>query len=405
MTPEILIVHRIPATVTPLGSWLREVADRVTLVTSAAAYASYRDAFPRVYAVDDYGADTLVEPLLDAICRERPITALVHVTEDDVLRCARVRDRYGLRGDRHAQALPWRDKYEMKRHVAGAGVTAPAFTVPCDLADARKFAAEHGYPVVIKPRLGMASKGVTRVAMDAHLAACAERWDAADVMLESFVEGDVFHVDGFAHDGVILHVGVSRYVNNCLSFHECLPLGSVQLDRGGALWSAFADIAASVVAALPPLDFCPFHLEVFRRPDSGELVFCEIACRLGGAHIMETSTYSTGVNPARLWIRHQAGLEDGTAMRFVEGGRRYGWLLIPPRNGRLVGIREPDGVPFIKDFIVKTATPRVFDGAHGSTDSVVAFVVDGEDSAEVEDNLRACIALTDDLTEWEAADV
>jgi hypothetical protein len=400
---EILMIHRIPEAVTPLGDWLADVADRVTLVTGEDGYARYREAFPRVYAVPDYSANPVVEPLLGEICRQRPISTLIHVTEDDILRCARVRDAHDLAGPRHAEVLAWRDKYEMKRAVSAAGVATPRFTVPAGLAEAREFAARAGYPLVVKPRLGYASHGVTLVTTDAGLARCAAAWDPDDVLIESYTEGEVFHVDGFCQDGKVLYVSVSRYVNNCLSFQEGLPLGSAQLDRGTELWHGFADLATQVVAALPPLDFCPFHLEVFRRPD-GELVFCEIACRLGGAHIMETLTYATGVNPARLWIRHQAGLDDGPAVALDTGGACYGWLLIPPRAGRLVEIHEPAGVPFIKDFIVKTRVPREFDGAHGSTDSVVAFVVEGADSRDVERNLAACIDLAGDLVRWEHGD-
>jgi hypothetical protein len=62
-------------------------------------------------------------------------------------------------------------------------------------------------------------------------------------------------------------------------------------------------------------------------------------------------------------------------------------------------------VEFIKDFIVKTAVPRDFDGAHGSTDSYLAFVVDGASEHEVESNLRKCIDVAAECSEWEGADV
>lgn len=397
------MIHRIPSAVTPLGDWLSDVADRVTLVTGEDSYEQYREAFPRVYAVPDYSANPVVEPLLGEICRQRPISTLIHVTEDDILRCARVRDGYDLIGPRYVDVLAWRDKYEMKRAVSTAGVRTPQFALPADLAGARQFAARTGYPLVVKPRRGYASHGVTLIAGDAELVSCPVAWDPDEVMIESYAGGEVFHLDGFCQDGKVLYVSVSRYLNNCLSFQEGLPLGSAQLDRGTEQWDRFADLATQVVAALPPLDFCPFHLEVFRRPD-GELVFCEIACRLGGAHIMETLSYDTGVNPARLWIRHQAGLEDGPGTVLGTSAACYGWLLIPPRVGRLVEVREPVRMPFIKDFIVKTRVPRDFDGAHGSTDSVVAFVVEGADSLEVQSHLATCVDLAGDLVRWERSD-
>jgi hypothetical protein len=221
-------------------------------------------------------------------------------------------------------------------------------------------------------------------------------------MLESCVPGDVIHIDGFTEGGECLYVSVSKYVNTCLSFRDAQPLGSVQLDRDGAEFAGGAKFAADVLRALPPLGFCPFHLEAFAGP-GGELIFCEIACRLGGGHIMETLGYATGVNPARLWIRHQAGLEDGPAVarKMRDAGPRYGFLLVPPRAGRLVDVREPAGLAFIKNFIVKSPVPKSFDGARHSADSVLAFVVEGHDSADLERNVRHCCRLAEDLTHWE----
>ncbi|MDG9711944.1 ATP-grasp domain-containing protein [Streptomyces sp. DH10] len=401
----IVLPLRIPDTVTPLGDWLPEVKDELTLVTSEDAEPGYRRQLPHVLATSSYSTGPEVEDLLDDLCGAGGVRTLVHVTEDDILRCARVRDRHGLPGLRYEQALPWRDKLIMKGIVSGHGVPTPRYLRPASFADAERFAQRVGYPVVVKPRLGYASMGVGLVGDADELRRAAEVWDPDDVMLESFTQGDVLHIDGFMHDGEVLYVQASRYLNNCLSFHDALPLGSVQLDRDGEEHARLARFAERVVAALPPVDFSPFHLEVFRKPGAGELEFCEIACRLGGAHIMEALTYATGVNPARLWIRHQIGLQNGPETPLADTGRRYGWLLVPPRRGRLVGVSEPPPVEFIKDFIVKTAVPRDFDGAHGSTDSYLAFVVDGASEHEVESNLRKCIDVAAECSEWEGADV
>lgn len=405
---EILLLHRIPHAVTPLEEWLPEVADRVTLVTSEESRPAYDGLFPRVIGVSDYAEGSGVDAAVDRVCRERDVSVLVHVTEDDVLRAAAARDRFDLPGPRHCDVLPWRDKHEMKRRVAAAGVPTPAFAVPDGPAGAVAFAERHGCPVVVKPRLGFSSHGVTVVRDVDRLAAEVAGRDPDDVLLETFVAGVVHHVDGFARGGEVLHTTVSRYLNGCLAFHDGEPLGSVQLDLDDEVVPEVRELTRRIVAALPALDFCPYHLELFRCPD-GELVFCEIACRLGGAHIMESFTRTTGVNPARLWIRDQMGLSDGPATAVPEGTRRHGWLLIPPRRGRLVEVRAPADVDllvdrptdFITDFVVKTPVPRDFTGAHGSTDSIIGYVVEGTDSMDVEKNLRSCMELTEHLTRWE----
>jgi hypothetical protein len=400
---EFLMTHRIPEFLTPLGEWLAEVADRVTLITDQHAFPTYREVFPDVYAVPGYQANSAVEVLLQEVCRQRPITTLIHVTEDDILRCARVRDQFGISGLRYQQAVAWRDKYEMKRLVTGH-VPVPAYTLPGDAGDALDFARTVGYPVVMKPRAGFASRGVTVVADAGELTRLAASWDADDVLLEEFVDGPVFHMDGFTVGQELLYLSVSRYINDCLSFHAALPLGSVQLDRGSEDFRRAERFTAKVLRALPPAGFCPFHLEAFRRPD-GELVFCEIACRLGGAHVVPALTHATGVNPARLWVRHQAGLADGpaTARGLSDGDGRYGWLLIPPRAGRLLDVREPPSLPFIKDFFVNTSVPREFTGAAGSVDSIMSFVVEGHDSADLTRNVLHCARLAPELSRWEVS--
>jgi hypothetical protein len=398
--PEVLVVHRIPYQVTPLDDWIAEVADQVTLVTAVETHGQYAGKFPRVVGVPDYADGPGVEAALERACAQRPIGTLVHVTEDDVLRAAYVRERHDLPGARPADVLPWRDKYLMKQAVSAAGVRTARFAVPADAGAALDFAGDAGWPIVVKPRLGMASHGVSVVRDAGSLAQLAARWDPDDVMLESFVPGEVYHVDGFAQDGKVLFAVVSRYLNGCLAFQDGAPLGSVQLGPADEDLAPYLRFTEQVVKALPPLDFTPYHLEVFRRPD-GELVFCEIACRLGGAHIMEELTHLTGVNPARLWIRHQLGLDHGPSVPLADNGRRYGWLLIPPRAGRLVEIKQPTGIDYITDFVVKTGVPREFDGAHGSTDSIIGYVVEGADGMEVERNLRACVALTEHLVTWE----
>ncbi|MCF7551754.1 acetyl-CoA carboxylase biotin carboxylase subunit family protein [Pseudonocardia sp. WMMC193] len=401
LAPDLVVLHRIPHSVTPLDDWLAEVADRVTLITSVESEPGYAGRFPRVVGVPDYAEGPGVPQAIDAACRGGEVSTLVHVTEDDVLRAAAARDRYDLPGPRHADVLPWRDKLRMKERVAAAGLPTPAFAGPD--ADLAAFAAAHGFPLVVKPRFGFSSHGVAVVRDAAALAAEVARRDPADVLVEEFVPGEVHHVDGFARAGETLHVLPSRYLNGCLAFQDGEPLGSVQLDAGDELVPRLAALTRAVVAALPPLDFCPYHLEVFRRPD-GELVFCEIACRLGGAHIMESFTRTTGVNPARLWIRDQLGLADGPGTPIAAGERRHGWLLVPPRRGRLLDLRHPgaDRPDFLTDFVVKTPVPRDFDGAHGSTDSIIGYVVEGTDSMDVEKNLQACLDLTEHLTRWAA---
>lgn len=66
---------------------------------------------------------------------------------------------------------------------------------------ALRFAGEHGWPVVVKTRLGYASTNVRVVRTPADLTAEVRARDADDVLVEEFVPGPVCHVDGFCSGG------------------------------------------------------------------------------------------------------------------------------------------------------------------------------------------------------------
>ncbi|MTD15670.1 hypothetical protein GIS00_17185 [Nakamurella sp. YIM 132087] len=392
---RVVIAHRIPAAVTPLGSWLTEIADDVVLVTSAEAADGYRGAMGEVIAVADYGSNETVE-VLRRLCRDGGVSRIVSGTEDDVLRVAAVREEFGLPGMHTVAATAFIDKLVMKA-AAGRAVEVPRHTGDIDPDHLRDFASRVPGPWVVKPRRSYGSRGIEVVTGIGHLLAETAGRDPDDTLVEQFVDGTLHHVDGFMCGGEVVLALPSEYLGTCLSFQDSTPLGSVQLDAADPVCRQLVDFAHAVVGALPATDAGPFHLEVFRRPD-GSLVFCEIACRLGGGHIMESLTYRLGVNPVQVWYRLQAGLPADIPT--VPAAGSVGFLLVPPRIGTLTAIDTPDLPGYVRDFCIRTEVPRDFRGATASTDELLGFVVDGPTAATVRENLRSCTALADRITTW-----
>ncbi|GAA1310082.1 ATP-grasp domain-containing protein [Saccharothrix xinjiangensis] len=393
----ILIAHRIPAAITPLGEWLRDIAHRVVLVTSDEAAPGYADAFDRVVAVASYSTGDAVVEQLHRLCRDHDVSRIVYGTEEDVLRLARVRDRYGIPGLSGADALPYRDKLSMKERVADL-LPTPRFHRPAGPADAVAFADRVGWPLVVKPRFGYGSRGVAVVrSPDALLRDIASRPDD-DVLVEEFIEGSVYHVDGFMQHGEVLFSCPSAYFNDCLAFADGRPLGSWQLDPGDSFAERLSAFAVRVVGLFPATGFTPFHLEVFRRAGTDEIHFCEVAARLGGAHVFETLGAAAGINPVRTWYRRQAGLDEPVG--FTPSADRFGWLLVPPRPGVLEAVDGPPLPGFVERFHVSADLPRAFGEATVSTDAVMSFVVRGANSRLLRANLSSCLEWATRAMRW-----
>jgi hypothetical protein len=394
-----VLLDRVPRTGTPVDRWLTGLDDDVVLLTSEQAAPGYRPHLPDVRAFPDYDDNPAVVAELRALCARGGVLRIVHLTEGDLLRAARVRDEFGIPGPSYRDLLPYRDKILMKRRVRQAGLAVPDFAaIGHDTDAAREFALAHGHHVVIKPRDGAASRGVTvcrtEDEVDTALAGTSDgRW-----MIESHVPGGMLHIDGFCHEGVLLSCAVSEYVHGCLAFQESRPLASAQLDPEGDLHLRAQAFAARVVAALPPLDRSPFHLELFTR-DGGGLVFCEIAARLGGGHIVDVLALSSGVNPAATTVRAQAGLP--AEIPVIRPETRYGFVLVPPRAGTVTAVDTPRPHDWLDLFRVATPTPRTFTGAGASTDTVCSFVCHDQTNLMLRKRLDECIGMSATLTHWE----
>jgi hypothetical protein len=398
-TPVVVVAHRIPAAITPLAEWFDEIASRIVLVTTQECEPGYRGAFAEIIVVQDYSNSDEVAYQVERLCRERRVERIVCGTEDDIVRLADIRDRYGIPGMGRADAGVFTDKLLMKLAVRDR-VRTPDFEADVTEPALSRFLDRTGWPVVIKPRRNYGSRGVQVVASVDRLLAEAATRPTDDTIVEEFVPAVMHHIDGFIRDGRVLVSCPSRYVNDCLSFQDSTPLGSVQLDHDDPVRRELDEFARDVAATMPRTELTPFHLEAFRSGDSGKITFCEIACRLGGGHILEAMTYRLGLNPVSLWYRSQAGLPVDTARLALRGGC-FGFLLVPPRRGNLLALSRPELPSYVTDFFVETPVPHTFDGASASTDSMLAFVVTAPDASSVEARLRACMSIADHITTWE----
>ncbi|MFJ7326486.1 acetyl-CoA carboxylase biotin carboxylase subunit family protein [Streptomyces cyaneofuscatus] len=270
-----------------------------------------------------------------------PVDQLIALSEFTLGIAAEVREALGIAGPRPEDVAVYRNKLTMKELVAKAGVRVPRFA-PCgDAHSAVAFARSVGYPLIVKPVAGAASIGVHRVDDEAGLLSLIEGIDAGDYEIEEFIEGVIHHVDGFADDASgIPFQAVSRYINDCLSFEAGgEPLGSVVL-QSGELRGRIEEFARECVAALG-MRSVPFHLELFVT-ETGELVFLEIAGRIGGAEVPYLTHRLFGVNLCQVWLN--ALCEGTVTLPPRTGDPSGGWLIIPkPRRlpARVVSVTSP----------------------------------------------------------------
>ncbi|MFD7872990.1 acetyl-CoA carboxylase biotin carboxylase subunit family protein [Streptomyces sp. NPDC059766] len=336
------------------------------------------------------------EALRDAVGRVAdevgPVDRLIAVSEFTLGIAAEVRAALDIPGPRPEDVAVYRDKLRMKELVAKAGVRVPRFDA-CESAEsALGFARDTGFPLIFKPVSGAASMGVHRVEDEAALTALLSEVDLAEYELEEFIEGAIFHVDGFADaESGVPFMAVSRYVNDCLAFESGgQPLGSVVV-QDSPLRTRVHEFSRRCVAGLG-MTSMPFHLELFVTPDD-DLVFLEIAGRIGGAEVPYLTDRLFGVNLFELWL--DALCEGGATVPPQTGDPSGGWLIIP-KPASLPA--EVVSVTSMRDRFASVwrelvPTPGEVMEPGGSYDAVHSgrFILTGDESA-VEEDIRRIIA-------------
>lgn len=337
MRPHVVVIHRWRARYAEYERYIdhREFAvSYITTEVGASSVTPLAAAVELVTATDDQQA---VGERIHGLAADlgKP-AAIIALKEDDLLVAARLRAEWGCSGPTESELLPFRDKLLMAEAVAAAGLPVPAFAEVRTADDVRAFGARHGWPVIVKPRIGSSSAGVVRLD-GAGDCAVFERSESFEPMLaQAYDPRQIYHVDGYFDGTAFGPFRASRYLNTTpLGFRAGTCLGSVEEDDP-ALASAIGAFGSQALAALTDQPTV-FHLEVFVDRDTGACAFLEVGARVGGGEIPFVWREVHGYDLMETGFHLGLGLEPkpwSRALATGSGPGVGGFLLVPAPAAR-----------------------------------------------------------------------
>lgn len=304
---------------------------RVLLLTRE----KFRDAeWPRESLDDLFFMPSLenVQHVINAVsylARAQAIDQVVPLDDFEVETAGFLREHLRLPGMGVSLARHFRDKLAMRTVAAAAGVRVPAFTGVFTHDRLRAFMDRVPAPWLLKPRAEASAMGIKK------LRGPDELWPALETLgdkqshfvLEQFLPGDVFHVDGLVWDGELRFAAASGYGRPPLDVYQ----GGGVFHTRVLEWEAPAtrellDFNARTVRALGA-GHGATHAEYIRAHADGQLYFVECAARVGGANIAEAVEFATGVNLWAEWARIEVAALRGEAYALPETRRGYAAVL------------------------------------------------------------------------------
>ena len=348
MTKHLMVLHRWRDRYALYEEYIDHIDAQVTYITTAIGRASVpatAAAVAEVGATDDFAA--VLDAALSLVGTFGQPTRVLALNEGDLDTAARLRERLGCPGQLPRDVERFRDKLAMTRIVAEAGLRTPAFAEAPDAEAVRRFAQREGWPVVVKPRRGTASRGVLRLDRPEDLA-LLDAPAPEPRLVEAFCSDPIYHIDGLWTGSALGPWRASRYINTCVGFNDGDVLGSVEVDDP-ALLEALGRFAAAAAGALSDQPWV-FHLETFvgAGPDgTPEITFLEVGYRVGGAEIPFVWREVHRVDLMSAAVAVQLGqpplLTQNPAPHRPDA--IGGWLLVPtpvPAPCRVIAVELPE---------------------------------------------------------------
>ncbi len=259
--------------------------------------------------------------------------------EAHTLPTAQVREAAAIPGTSVRTAWLCRDKPSMKQALREAGVPTAASAAASSAAEARAFAEQAGYPLIVKPRSGAGAAGTMRAddaaGLERALGAFGEL-GAESIAVEEFIEGHEGFYDTITVNGTVALDFASHYYPNVLEAMRTRWISpqfiaTNRIDTAPE-YAGLREMGRRVNAALG-IGTSATHMEWFSGPRG--LKFSEIGCRPPGVGAWDLYAAGNEIDIYREWAEAIAGgqVRSAPSRRFASGMV----AVRPDQDGQITG--------------------------------------------------------------------
>lgn len=309
----------------------KQLGCTVLLITreAMAQEAWPRESIDEIFFMPDLRKRPDILFAVSYIARSRQIDQIIALDDYDVETAGALRDHLRLPGMGESHARHFRDKLAMRSLAQAAGLPIPEFSPVFNYDRLREFMARVPPPWLLKPRSEASAMGITTIHHPDELWPVLDRLGDGQsfFLLEQFLPGDVFHVDGLVQDGRQVFAEVHQYGRPPMSVYQGGGVFVTRtLDRRSPAVTQLTALNRRVLEALGAQSGAT-HTEYIRAYADGKFYFLECAARVGGANIAEAVEFATGVNLWAEWAALEVAHLRRAPYRLPDGRAGYAGVI------------------------------------------------------------------------------
>jgi biotin carboxylase len=306
--------------------------------------------------------------------RSKHIDRIVALDEFDMENVAALREHLRLPGIGQSTIRYFRDKLAMRLKAREAGVLVPEFIHVLNYDDLNEFMRDVRGPWLLKPRSQASGIGMKKIETPEELWPWLDRLgdSQSEYLLERFLPGSVYHVDGIVSDEGVQFAEAHGYGAPPLdTSHHGGVFTTRTLPRDSADSQELKEMHRKLVEGLGLVRGVT-HSEFLKARADSRFYFIEIAARVGGAYISDVIDAATGINLWREWAR----------LEVAAGKQRYDLPLTRNDYAGVILTLARQEQPDTSGYNDKEIVYRIAKQHHAG------FVLRSDSSQRVEDLLR-----------------
>jgi biotin carboxylase len=203
----------------------------------------------------------------------------------------------------------FRDKLAMRSRAQEAGILVPQFVHVLNHDDLREFMARVPAPWLLKPRSQASGIGMKKIQHPDELWPWLDKLgdEQSHFLLEQFVPGSVFHIDGVVSEREVKFADAHAYGTPPLDVSHAGGVFTTRtLERDSEDAKSLQALNAKLMSALGLMRGVT-HGEFLKAQADGKFYFLEIASRVGGAYISDVVEAASGINLWSEWAKLEVG--------------------------------------------------------------------------------------------------
>jgi biotin carboxylase len=262
------------------------------------------------------------------LARTRHFDRVVALDEFDMETAAAIREHMRIPGMGLTTTRYFRDKLAMRVKASRLlipGLHVPEFSPVFNHEDIHHFLTSTEGPWLLKPRADASAIGIRKIHQPDEIWPMLEELGDRQsyFVLERFIPGEIFHVDGITSDREVLYAAVHKYGKPPMQvMHEGGIFTTRTLDRDCEEARALTAVHRDFLPAIGMVRGVT-HTEFIRAHADGRYYFLETAARVGGAFIADVMEHASNLNPWVEWARIEYSAATGQPYKLPELRNEY----------------------------------------------------------------------------------